>query len=266
MQDPTVILITGASSGIGAALAEDYARDGVTLILVGRDLGRLDAVAARCTDSGASVRHATIDVMERDFLRDWLGRVDAATPVDLVIANAGISGGGGNGEETDDQARRIFDVNVTGVMNTIHPLIGPMVRRGRGQIALMSSLASFRGFPGAPAYCASKGAVRVYGEALRGALKPQGIGVSVICPGFVRSAMTDANAFSMPLLMDADKAARIIRRGLARDRPRIAFPKRLYAAVRLTAALPQPLTDRWMGRLPKKGALKENDPPADREL
>ncbi len=116
----------------------------------------------------------------------------------------------------------------------------------------MSSLAAFRGFPGAPAYCASKAAVRVWGEALRGELYGAGIGVSVICPGYVRSSMTAVNDFPMPLLMDAERAARIIRRGLARNRPRIAFPWRLYAAVWLISALPPSLTDPLLRRLPKK--------------
>jgi len=116
----------------------------------------------------------------------------------------------------------------------------------------MASLAAFRGFPGAPAYCASKAAVRVWGEALRGHLHGSGIAVSVICPGYVRSPMTAVNEFPMPLLMGAERAARIIRRGLERDRARIAFPWRLYAAVRLLSALPPGLTDPLLRRLPEK--------------
>ncbi len=262
MRDPTVILITGASSGIGEALAHEYAGDDVTLILMGRDLERLDAVAARCRDAGASVRHAVVDVTERGFLAEWLAGVDAATPIDLAIANAGISGGtSGEDGENEAQARRIFAVNLDGVLNTIHPLIGPMARRRRGQIALMSSLAAFRGFPGAPAYCASKAAVRSYGESLRGALKPLGIEVSVICPGFVRSRMTAANEFRMPFLMDAERVARIVRRGLARNRARIAFPWATYIFAWAIGMLPPALTDRLLNRMPKKAALAD-DPDA----
>jgi short-subunit dehydrogenase len=121
-----------------------------------------------------------------------------------------------------------------------------------GQVAVVASLAAFMGFPGAPAYCASKAAVRVWAEAQRHELAPFGIEVSVICPGFVRSRMTAPNDFRMPLLMDADHAARIIRRGLARNRGCIAFPWRLYASVRLGSALPQWVKDRALGRLPKK--------------
>lgn len=182
----------------------------------------------------------------------WIAEADTAAPLDLVIANAGVSAGTGGGGETEAQARRIFDVNVGGVINTVMPAIERMRLRARGQIAIMASLAAFRGFPGAPAYCASKAAVRVWGEALRGHLRGAGIGVSVICPGYVKSPMTAVNAFPMPLLMEAERAARIIRHGLERDRARIAFPWRLYAAVRLLSVLPPGATDPLLRRLPEK--------------
>ena len=143
-------------------------------------------------------------------------------------------------------ARRVLAANIDGVVNTVQPLIPPMRRRRRGQIAIMSSLAGFRGLPGSAAYCASKAAVRVYGEALSAPLRRDGVTVSVICPGFVRTPMTAANPFRMPFLMDAAPAAAIIRRGLARDRARIAFPLPLYLLCRLLAALPQGLADKLL--------------------
>jgi short-subunit dehydrogenase len=249
---PASILITGASSGIGAALALEYARPGVALALGGRDRARLAVVAQACRDAGAAPRVEALDVREREGMAAWIAEADRAAPLDLVIANAGISAGTGGGGETGDQARRVVATNLDGVLNTVLPAVARMRPRGRGQIAIMSSLAAFRGFPGAPAYCASKAAVRVWGEALRGELHGAGIGVSVICPGYVRSSMTAVNDFPMPLLMDAERAARIIRRGLARNRPRIAFPWRLYAAVWLISALPPSLTDPLLRRLPKK--------------
>jgi short-subunit dehydrogenase len=121
----------------------------------------------------------------------------------------------------------------------------------------MASLAAFRGFPGSPTYCASKAMVRVWGEALRPELAPLGVAVSVICPGFVVSRMTAINKFHMPLLLSAERAARIIRSGLARNKARIAFPWRLYAMVRLIAALPPGLIDPLLARLPRKGAPPE---------
>jgi short-subunit dehydrogenase len=252
MRDPRTILITGASSGIGEALAETYAGPGVTLVLTGRDRERLDAVAARCAERGATVRAATVDVADRAAMADWLALVDRETPVDLCIANAGISGGTGRRGESEEQALRILAVNVDGVLNTIHPLIGPMRERGRGQLALVSSLAGLRGYPGAPAYCASKAAVKSYGESLRLDLRPAGIEVSVICPGFVKSRITDRNRFPMPFLMDANRAASIIRRGLERNRGRIAFPLPTYLMAWIVAMLPSALADALLAHTPAK--------------
>lgn len=252
MRDPRNIVITGASSGIGEALALAYAAPGIYLALTGRDEARLAIVGERCQRQGAVVEITTIPVTDDAALARWMDEVDTRHPVDLVIANAGISGGTAEGLEGADQTRAILRTNVDGVVNTIMPMIAAMTRRRRGQIALMSSLASFRGFQGAPAYCASKAAVRVWGEGLRGELAPHGVEVCVICPGFVVSRMTAANRFPMPLLMPVERAARIIERGLRRSRPRIAFPWRLYAGVWLLAALPQSLADLLLRHAPRK--------------
>ncbi|RJF84039.1 SDR family NAD(P)-dependent oxidoreductase [Azospirillum cavernae] len=253
MRRPRSLVITGASSGIGAALALRYAEPGVCLALTGRDAARLAAVAERCRAAGAEVTADVIDATDRDGMAAWLRGVDDRAPVDLLIANAGISAGTGGGVESEEQARRILSVNIDGVLNSVYPLLPRMQDRRRGQIALMASQASFRGFPGAPAYCASKAAVRVFGEALRGDLAGEGIGVSVICPGFVKSRITDANGFSMPFLMEADAAARVIRRGLARNAARVSFPWPVAAAVWLLALLPPGWTDGLLARAPKKG-------------
>ncbi len=252
MENPKSILITGATSGIGTALARSYAGSGTALALTGRDADRLKTVAARCAEAGAQVRIQVLDVRDRDALADWMRQVDAACPLELVIANAGVSAGTGGGGEGDDQANRIFDVNLIGVTNTIQPAISLMAPRRRGQLAIMSSLASFCGFPGAPAYCASKAAVRVWGESLRGGLHGAGLAVSVICPGYVRTPMTAVNDFPMPFLMDADRAARIIRRGLRKNKARIAFPWPLYATVMMLASLPPGLLAPLLRRLPEK--------------
>lgn len=249
---PTSILITGGSSGLGAALARAYAAPGMRLALTGRDAGRLGAVAKVCTARGAEVHAEPIDILDRARLATWIGARDAVAPLDLVIANAGISAGTGGEGEDEAQTRRILATNIDGVINTVLAALPFLQARRRGQIAIMSSLAGFRGFPGAPAYGASKAAVRVWGESLRGHLAGDGIGVTVICPGYVKTPMTDVNNFPMPLLMDTDRAARIIRRGLARDKARISFPWRLYALVRLIAALPPALTDPLLRRLPAK--------------
>jgi short-subunit dehydrogenase len=258
MRDPRSIFITGASSGIGEALALAYAAPGVSLALTGRDAARLDAVAAAARAKGADVATYVVEVTDTEALARCLAEADGHRPLDLVIANAGISGGGGRLPESREQARRILAVNVDGVVDTALLAVERFLARPdtagrpRGQVAIMASLAGFRGMPTAPAYCASKAAVRVWGEALRAELYPHAIEVSVICPGFVTSPMTAGNKFSMPFLMSAERAADIIRRGLARDKARIAFPWRLYAIVRLAAALPSGLVDRLVRRRPNK--------------
>ena len=251
MRNPRSIVITGASSGIGAALAAAYAA-GVHLALVGRDSQRLAETAATCRQAGDEVTDATIDVCDRSAMETWLTERDLGHPIELAVANAGISAGTAAGWERPEQTQAIFAVNLEGALNTVLPLLPRMLARGRGQIALMSSLASFRGFPGAPAYCASKAAVRIWGESLRPELKPSGVTVSVICPGFVESRMTAHNDFHMPLLMPSASAARVIRRGLERGQARIAFPWPMYAAAWLIAALPPGLTGALLGRLPRK--------------
>ncbi len=244
----TGVLITGASSGIGQALALEYAAPDVHLFLGGRDAARLESVARRCRAKGATVAARALDVADASAMRAWVLESDDARPLDVVIANAGISAGTHKGpEESAEQMRRLFAVNVEGTLNTILPALERMRPRGRGTLALMSSLAGFRGFPQAPAYAASKAAVRVLGESLAARHRAHGLRVAVICPGFVKTPMTDANRFRMPLLMTAERAARIIRRGLAKGRGRIAFPGPILALVWLLAALPNGLAD-WLTR------------------
>jgi short-subunit dehydrogenase len=248
------ILITGASSGLGAALAEIYAAPGTVLFLGGRDPARLERVAEICRAKGAEVQCARIDVTDRPAMEEWVRESDDAHPLSLLIANAGISAGTGNRlGETAEQTRAIFVANLDGVFNTVLPVIPRMQARRAGQIAVMASLAGFFGAAGAPAYCASKAAVRVWGEGLRGWLAADGVGVSVICPGFVETAMTAKNRFPMPFLMKPEVAARIMRAGIDRNHARIAFPWPLAAIVWLLAALPPGWTARLLGRAPKKG-------------
>lgn len=249
---PRSILITGASSGLGHALALAYAGPGVHLALTGRDASRLQEVTMRAALAGATVQAAPIDVTHSTAMADFITRCDQDHPLDLVIANAGISAGTSGGAEGAAQTRMIFDTNVTGTFNTVLPALERMAARGHGQIAIMASLAGFRGLAGAPAYGASKACVKIWGEGLRGAWQEKGIAISVICPGFVRTPMTDANRFHMPFIIEADQAARIIRQGLAVNRGRIAFPRPMLAAAWALSVLP----DSWvhaLGRLlPRK--------------
>lgn len=251
---PKTIAITGASSGIGAALAEYYATKNVTLFLSGRNKERLNKVAMACKNKGAKGRVDVVDVTNKEQIANWLTMIDEKHPLDLVIANAGISGGSGGvtrGEPVD-QARKIFDVNLTGVLNTVEPILPRMIERKKGQIAIMSSLASFSGWPGAPAYSGSKAAVRVYGEALRGNVQRFGVKVNVVCPGFIKTPMTDVNNYKMPFLMEVDEAARIIAQGLAQDKDRIAFPLPTYLVSGLLGMLPPVLSKLILSKVPHK--------------
>ena len=252
MKNPRNILITGGSSGIGEALAMHYAAPGVFLALSGRDTARLEAVAARCREQGAEVAAETVDVTDRPAMEAWMHQVDAKKPLDLVIANAGISMGRNASNTLADIAEKSFAANVSGVFHTIHPAIDAMTARARGQIAIVASVAGLMGMPGHPVYSASKNAVRAYGEARRGTLAPHGIEVNVICPGFIESRMTAKNDFPMPFIMTAEKAARIIVSGLARNKARIAFPWQLYYLVRLITFLPIALATKLLGRGFKK--------------
>lgn len=252
MQSPNSILITGASSGIGEALALLYATSGKTLFLSGRNAERLAAVTDICEKRGASINSKLIDVTDATAMALWIGECDAHRSLDLVIANAGVSGGGPGINHGLDATRQIFAVNVDGVVNTVLPALELLRTRGHGQIAIMSSLAAFRGLPSSPAYCASKAAVKSWGEGLRARFARDGIRISVICPGFVVSRMTADNPFPMPQLMNANRAAEIIQQGLARNRGRIAFPFVMYAVSWLLGVLPSGLTDRMIRNLPAK--------------
>lgn len=243
MRNPKNILITGASSGIGAALAALYAAPDTHLFLSGRDEARLRQVGDAALARGATVVTKSLDVTNEIGMAAWIAACDSVRALDLVIANAGVSSGvhKKDGRSSDDRA--VLKTNLDGVLNTVLPAVSLMKGRRRGQIAIMASLAGFRGMPGAASYGASKAAVRVYGEALRGEIAPFGVEANVICPGFIETPMTDVNSCPMPFLMKADRAAQIIRDGLAKNKPRIAFPWPMAALVWLFAAAPSGLID-----------------------
>ncbi|MBL8735797.1 MAG: SDR family NAD(P)-dependent oxidoreductase [Planctomycetes bacterium] len=246
---PAAILITGASAGLGRALALGYAAPGATLFLGALDAEPLQAVAAACRAQGAVVIERVLDVRDRAAMADWIATCDDTVALDLVIANAGISASGlGADGEDDATTRAIFATNVDGVLNTVLPAIAAMRARSRGQLALVSSLAGYRGSRRSAAYCASKAAVRVFGEGLRARLAPAGIGVSVVCPGYLDVGSTSMRHRNSPLRVGVARAVRAIRRGLARNRGWIAVPWWLSLVARVGSLLPSRCWD-WIGRL-----------------
>jgi short-subunit dehydrogenase len=243
---PHAIVITGASSGIGEALARHYAQPGTRLGLLGRNEEQLVASAEACRRQGAEVAHAEIDVRDRTAMAAWLTHFDAETPIDLLIANAGVMHGTPlSGEiETPDGGYSTIEINVLGVLNTVQPLLSRMMERRAGQIALVSSLAGFLPLRDAPSYSASKYAVIGYGLSLRDLLWPYGIKVSVVCPGYVKTPLLDQETGEKPGEMPASRAAAIIARGLERNKGTIAFPFWLALGTRLVGLLPDRLRER----------------------
>lgn len=241
-----VILITGASSGIGAALARHYARPGTTLILHGRNRERLDAVAEACARSGAKTRIEPLELRDREAVGTWIRALDADVPLDLVIVNAGINGGNPTGRvESESVAFETVDINLLGALNVALPCVALMEARGRGQIALMSSLAAYAPLPDAPSYSGTKAALLAHGLALRQKLAPAGVRVNVVTPGYVRTAMGATYKEGWrPLEISAEAAAEKIARGLARDRDVVAFPWLLTALARGAGLVPE-----WVLRL-----------------
>lgn len=249
---PKSVFITGASSGLGKALAIEYAQKGITLHLCGRNPERLIQVAGICTEKGAKVYTYQFDTNDDKATTKAVQQADKEKHLDLVIANAGISGGVLGTPETDESIRQIMNTNIFGVLNTVLPALNCMQKRHKGQIALMASLAGFRGMASCPAYSASKNAVRALGEALYGQQKPKGITITTICPGFIETPLTDKNQFFMPFLMKPEKAARIIKKRLEKLPAVIAFPWIMALGAKLGSMLPGWLARPIFASLPKK--------------
>lgn len=244
------ILITGASSGIGKALTLHYASPATSFALFGRDEERLAAVAETARRKGALVETYVADVRDRHGMREKIEEADGRAPLDLVVANAGVATGLSPGQffEQPDAVRATFSINVLGVFNTVEPVIPAMCARRSGQIAMVGSMAGVRGLPYSPTYCATKAAVHLYGDSLRGALAPYGVGVSVIVPGFVETPMSARTKSWQPGAISDEAAAKIIERGLQRGQAVIAFPLFVYYAMRLFTMLPPKVVDAAMRR------------------
>ena len=241
---PRSVVITGASSGLGAGLARSYAAPGVALGLTGRDAGRLAAVADACRAGGAEVHTALLDVAEPEPLGAWLQALDDAAPVDLVVACAGTSAGPAPGRpEGVALASRQIRTNLLGAVHTVEPLLPRLMARGAGQVAVVASVAGLRGLPYSPGYSASKAGVRAYGEALRAYLTPHGVAVSVVVPGFFDTPMTARFVGAKPMLRTLPQAVAAVRRGLDRRQARIVFPRLLGLGLQAADLLPARLGD-----------------------
>lgn len=248
---PRCILITGATGGIGGALAPAYAAPGVTLILQGRRLERLEELAAQCRAAGARVLLHALDVQDLDALRRWISEVSASERPDLIIVGAGVNtstGDKGEGEAWE-LSQALIEINVLAALATVQAALPAMRARQSGQIALFSSLAAWRGLPATPSYSASKAAIKAYGEAMRDLVAPDGVKINVIMPGYVESKMCFEMPGPKPLLWRPEKAARRIQRGLAANQARISFPFPLNLGCWALGVIPPRLSSiilRWL--------------------
>lgn len=253
------ILITGASSGIGEALALECARRGAKhLFLCGRDAGRLEGVAARCRAEGADVRTEVLDVADEAAARAWIDACDALAPLELVFSNAGI----GTGVENESNIRRTFATNVTGNLNVVLPVLARFRAepngRARRQVVITASIAGYAPLSTCPAYAATKAAMKAWALSFRRPLAREGIRMNVVCPGFIRSRITDRNTCPMPFFMEADRAARIILDRVDRNVGLIAFPWPMRLATWFLSICPWRLAEFISGILPEKNAEASN--------
>lgn len=249
------VVITGASGGLGAALAQRYAASGAALGLVARRTGELERFAAACAGDCAGY---AADVRDSAAIRKAAAQFTARHGVaDIVIANAGVSIGTLTEAPEDEQSfRDVFDINVIGMMNSFQPWIAPMRERGSGVLVGIASVAGYRGLPGSGAYSASKAAAISYLESLRVELRGTGISVITICPGYIVTAMTAKNPYRMPFIMTADAAAGKIVSIIERKQTYAVIPWQMAIVARLMHVLPRWLYDPLAaksGRKPRRG-------------
>ena len=245
------VVITGASSGIGAALARRYAGERTTLALIARREGELARLAASLAGTTVTYPMDVADgaAMER-AAQDFVARFGAP---DLVIAAAGVSVGT-RGEDFADVAklRRVLEVNTMGLAAALAAFAPAMRAAGKGTLVGVASVAGFRGLPGAGAYSASKAAGIAWLESLRTELAGSGVAVVTICPGFIDTPMTRVNRYRMPFLLEADDAARLIARAIAAKRRLTVIPWQMALVSRIVRMLPGPIYDRLAARAPRK--------------
>jgi short-subunit dehydrogenase len=253
------IWLTGASSGIGEALAAELARRGCRLALTARRTERLEELAAGLRGGGAEVLALAGDVSDRKRMLAIGDEVRAAFGgLDVAVLGAGTYEPVTPDTFTADVFRRHLDVNVMGAVHCIEAVL-PAMRKGRhGRIAVVASVTGYAALPRAAAYGATKAFLISMCDSLRAHLAPEGVEVTVINPGFVRTPLTAQNEFEMPFVIDAPKAARIIARGLEKGKAEISFPWRMAVLMKLLGALPGPLARAYVARNARNLAQRDS--------
>jgi short-subunit dehydrogenase len=240
---PKTILITGASSGIGAALARAYAASGVTLLLWGRDETRLNQVAAQCAALGASITIQAFDLRDAAGFAARLAAADAATPIVLAIFNAGLGGTAPENAFAEDPetVQAMAEVNFVAPLTGANVIADAMARRGAGHIVLVGSIAESFPLPMSPTYAATKAGLRMFAQSLDIRMAKHGVKVTLVSPGFIDTPMSRSVTEPKPFLMSADTAAHIIVRRLAAGARTIVVPWQFAVIRAFTALLPRAL-------------------------
>ncbi len=237
------IIITGASSGLGEALALHYANEKHHLTLIARREERLNNVAKRCRGKGAEVETIIADVNDFERMRE-IGICLCEKPIDRIILNAGISVGHSGGVTPFEDFEKVFKTNFLSIHALLEPMIPKLMEQKNGEIVFISSLASLFTMPTSIAYSSSKRALNAYAEGLHYQLKPHGISVMTIMPGFIDSEMTQKNRFKMPFLMSTEEGIARITHAIKRKKIRYAFPFRFALMIRIVSLFPQSLRDK----------------------
>lgn len=249
------IVITGASRGIGAALALHYAKPGIRLTLTARSREALLQVAEACRSQGAVVEAYIVDVADGDGMSVAMLSAQVLQPIDLLIANAGVGGAeavAGPAGETPEAARSIASINFLGVVNTVSPLLAGMAAQGYGQIVIIGSLAGHVPLPSSPTYSAAKAGARAYAIALDRLLRTSGVRVSTVSPGFVETQMSAGLGMDLPHLVSIRTAVKRIADGIAKNKRDIVFPWQLWIAARILSILPDRLLVKVVAQSQKK--------------
>ncbi|MFN2497572.1 MAG: SDR family NAD(P)-dependent oxidoreductase [Pyrinomonadaceae bacterium] len=249
-----VVMITGASSGIGGALAIELAQRGAKLGLVARRADALTEIADRATGFGSQALVLSADVRDAASLRRAAERLASVLgPADLLIANAGIGPTRDAVGIDAAEVSEVINVNVVGAVNSVAAVLPQMLARGQGHLVAISSLAAYRGLPKSAAYCASKAALSAFFESLRLDLEPKGIAVTIIHPGFIKTPLTAGREAQMPFLMELDDAVQKIVRAIEKRKKSYAFPWQLATIVRAGMIMPI-----WMyDRISRKNSFRE---------
>jgi NADP-dependent 3-hydroxy acid dehydrogenase YdfG len=241
-----VVMITGASSGIGRGLALELSRRGARLGLVARRAAALDEIVGEISSRKGRALALATDVQDATALRGAADRLRAEFGhIDVLIANAGIGLTADAAEMQPADLARVFNVNVIGAANSVAAVVPEMVAHGSGHLVVISSLAAYRGLPKSAAYCASKAAVSAFFESVRLDLKGKGIAVTIIHPGFIKTPLTEGRHADMPFLMELQDAVQLIVGAIERRRKSYAFPWQLASIVRLGMIMPNFMYD-WI--------------------